>query len=57
MVMPIAETHLAAGRIRHVPRAQALLDVDGATHRFDRARKFGENGIAGGVENAAPGAR
>lgn len=48
-----AERHLTDGRIRHVARAQALLDVDGAAHRFHGARKFREHGIAGGVEDAA----
>jgi hypothetical protein len=48
-----AKAHVAAGRIRHIPGAQALLDVDRASNRFDRAWKFGQNGVAGGVENAA----
>jgi hypothetical protein len=48
-----AKAHVTAGRIRHIPGAQAFLDVDGAAHRFDRARKFGQDGIACGIENAA----
>ena len=48
-----AKAHLPARRIRHVAGAQAFLDVDRAAHGFDRARKFGEHGIARGVENAA----
>ena len=52
-----AEAHLPAGRIGHVAGAQALLDVDGAAHRLDRAGKFGEHGVARGIENPAAGAR
>jgi hypothetical protein len=48
---------MAARRICHVAGAQAFLDVDGASHRFDGAWKFGENGVAGGVENTAAGFR
>src|SRR3984885_1933101 len=51
------KAHLAAGRIGHVPGAQAFLDIDGASHRFDGAWKFGENGVTGGVENPAAGSR
>jgi len=47
------EAHLAARRIGHVPGAQAFLDVDRAAHGLDCARKFGEHGIARGVENPA----
>ena len=47
-----AERHLPARRIGHVAGSQALLDVDRAAHRFDRARKFRQHGIAGGVEDA-----
>ena len=50
-----AKAHLPAGRIGHVAGAQAFLDVDRAAHRFDRAGKFGQHRIAGGVENAAAG--
>jgi hypothetical protein len=46
-----AKAHLPARLIRKVPGTQAFLDVDRATHRFDRARKFREHGIACGVEN------
>jgi hypothetical protein len=45
------KAHLAAWRISHVAGTQAFLDVDRATHRFHCAWKFGQNGIAGGVEN------
>ncbi len=48
-----AERHLPARRIRHVPGAQAFLDVDRATHGFDGAGKFGEHGITRGVEDPA----
>ena len=48
-----AKGHLPAGRIGHVAGAQALLDIDRAAHGFDRARKFGEHGVASGIENAA----
>ena len=50
-----AEGHLPARRIGHVAGAQAFLDVDRAAHGFDRAGKFGEHGIARGVENPAAG--
>jgi len=50
-----AKAHLAAGGVRHVPCAQAFLNVDRAAHGFDRAWKFGKNGIAGRIENAAAG--
>lgn len=49
------KTHLAAGGIRHVPGAQAFLDVDRASHGFDSARKFGKNSVTGGVENTSAG--
>ncbi len=49
------KTHLPAGRIGHVPGAQAFLDVDRAAHRFNRAGKFRQNGVTGGVENPATG--
>jgi hypothetical protein len=52
-----AEAHLPARRISEVSRAQAFLDVDGATHRLHRARELGKHGIAGGVENPAARAR
>ncbi len=52
-----AERHLAARRIGHVARAQAFLDVDRAAHGFDRRRKFGQHGIARGVEDAPRGFR
>ena len=48
-----AKGHLPAGRIGHVAGTQALLDIDRAAHGFDRARKFGEHGVASGIENAA----
>ena len=51
------EAHLPAGRIGHVARAQAFLDVDGATHRLDGAGKFGEHGVARGIENPPAGTR
>ena len=52
-----AEAHLPAGRIGHVAGAQAFLDVDGAAHRLDGAGKFGEHGVARGIENPPAGAR
>ena len=51
-----AEIHLPAGRIGHIARAQALLNIDRAAHRFDRAREFGQHGVACGIEDAAAGA-
>jgi hypothetical protein len=48
-----AEGHLPAGRIGHIPRAQAFLDIDRAAYGFNRARKFGEHRIPGRIENAA----
>src|SRR2546428_713640 len=48
-----AKRHLAAGWIGHVAGAQALLDIDRTAHRFNRAREFGEHGVARGIENAA----
>ena len=48
-----AEGHLPARRIGHVAGPQAFLDVDGAAHGFDRARKFGEHRVARRVEDAA----
>ena len=50
-----AKAHVPAGRISHVPGPQAFLDIDRATHRFDRAGKFGENRVARGIENAPAG--
>jgi hypothetical protein len=52
-----AKAHLPAGRIGHVARAQALLNVDRAAHGLDRAGKFGEHRVAGGIEDAAAGPR
>ena len=48
-----AKRHLPARRIRHVPGAQAFLDVDRTAHGFDCARKFGEDGVTCGVEDPA----
>src|SRR4029077_9475287 len=48
-----AKTHLPAGRIGHVAGAQAFLDVDRAAYRLDGARKFGEHGVARGIEDPA----
>ena len=48
-----AKAHLPARRIRHVPGTQAFLDIDRAAHGFDRAWKFREDGVAGGIEDAA----
>jgi hypothetical protein len=48
-----AKAHLTARGVRHIPGAQAFLDIDRASHRFDGAWKFGKNGVAGGVEDAA----
>src|SRR5208337_4029499 len=50
---PDAEAHLSARRIGKIAGAQVFLHVDGAAHRFDGAREFGKNGVAGGIENAA----
>jgi len=44
---------VTAGGICHVAGAEAFLNVDRASHRLDRAWKFGKNRIAGGVEDAA----
>ncbi len=46
-----AELHLATGRIGHVAGSQAFLDIDGAAHRFHRARKLREHRIARRVED------
>src|ERR1700682_1711554 len=51
-----AEAHLPAGRIGRVAGAQAFLDVEGAAHRLDGAGKFGEHGVARGIENPPAGA-
>src|ERR1700681_151320 len=48
-----AKAHLTAGGISHVAGAQALLDVDRASNGFDRTWKFGKNGVASGIEDAA----
>ena len=48
-----AKAHLAARGVRHIPGAQAFLDIDRASHRFDSTWKFGKNGVAGGIEDAA----
>src|SRR5260370_27659225 len=45
------EADLADGRIGKVAGAQALLHVDRAAHSLDGARKFGQNRIAGGIDN------
>ena len=51
------EAHLPARRIGEVAGAQALLHVDRAAHRLDGARKLGQHGVAGGIENPAREAR
>jgi len=48
-----AKAHLAAGAVRHVPCAQAFLNVDRAAQSLDRAWKFSKHSIAGGVENTS----
>ena len=48
-----AEADLAVGRKLVVASAQSGLDVGGTTNGFDSAGKFGEDGVARGVEDAA----
>ncbi len=48
-----AKAHLTARGVRHIPGAQAFLDIDRASHRLDGTWKFGKNGVAGGIEDAA----
>jgi hypothetical protein len=42
--------------IGEVAGAQALLDVDGAAHGLDGARKLGKDRVTGSVENPPAGA-
>ena len=37
-----------------IPLAEHFLEFDGRVHRFDHTVEFGNHGIAGGMENAAP---
>ena len=48
-----AEADLAIGRQLVVEGAQGGLDVGGATHGFHGTVKFGEDRVAGGIEDAA----
>src|SRR5215831_6122602 len=51
-----ADAKLDAPFHRHVGVAlcHCLLDLDGATHRIDDARKLDEQPVAGGLDDAAP---
>ena len=52
-LMPMRSTSWSSGAGRRVGRAHRLLDLERGPHRLDRAREFGQQSVAGQLEDTA----